>query len=173
MTNPFLEDMKIALPWLFREMGFRVTSQGYYYKLMGSAVVDLDSGSIPLRLRFVCDQLSVVAQVAPVSGSEWANVYRVLEAINGELPESAPSLEAQAVLFRDHLSELEEAMGPRWPETMQELERLHQVRLRAAMTPRPVSARTHLGVARLRWRRPAIFLGLVSAAALVAWIAWH
>lgn len=189
MPNPFVEEMEATLPWLFQDMGFRVTSQSYSYKAMGAAMVDLDSEVVPLRLRFLSDR-GVDAQVAPLTEpEEFASLGWVLPVVRGEPPEPQTppmsleefkrkweegrprvTLAAQAALFRDNLDVLVEAMGPKWPETKQEIERRHQLRLQAAMTPRPVSPQIRLRLVRLRWRRYARLLAIPAAAAIVWWI---
>src|ERR1035438_9697737 len=185
--SPFVEKIEETLPWLFEDLGFRLTFSEYYYKAMGSAIVDLDSDIVPLRLRFLNDRQFVSAQVAPLAEPEaWANVDRILEAIRNDLPEARPrdmedfhriwherlsraTVQVEAALFRDNLPALIEAMGPKWPETKQELERRCQLRVQESMTPRPLPG-ARLRLLRLRWRRYALLLAIPVALALIAWI---
>jgi len=79
----------------------------------------------------------VLAAVGSAADPEkWWPVTFVLEAITGKLPEPNFELEEVASRVRNNLATLIEAMGPKYAETKQELERRAAERLRRWQQPR-------------------------------------
>jgi hypothetical protein len=109
------------LPWLFRDLGFRVVGDSYHPKSFGDCAVSLESDI--LKLRFSRERGKIFAEPAALSKPEWWDLTLVLQAIQIDLPEPAIDLEAQGASIRDHFAALAKALGPQYPQTKQEIER--------------------------------------------------
>lgn len=134
LGTPLKQLLVESCPWLFEELGFAVVYD-YSSKSFGDSLVILKSPM--LRVRFARDRGQVLAAVgSPADPEKWWPVTFVLEAIRGKLPEPNFELYAVASSLRDNLSDLVEAMGPKYSETKSELERRGAERLRRWQQPR-------------------------------------
>ena len=118
------------LPWLFQELGFRVTSSTFDPRSFGDSIVILESDN--LRLRFERDRGQVIVYLA--AGSEpqkWFSLVSLYEAVHNGSVEPRYTLEANASLLRTEFPALVEALGPKLPETQKEIDRRKNQRLRA------------------------------------------
>ena len=135
LSTPLKQQLVESYPWLFKELGFQFVYHEYSPKSFGNSFVILKSAV--LRVRVERDRGQVLADVASANDPEtWWPLVFVLEAIEDKLP--APNFELEAVVssLRDNLSGLVEAMGPKYAETKQELERRGAERLRRLQPPR-------------------------------------
>jgi len=120
MAEPLKETLENRVPWLFQELGFRVTHHDYSYQQMGNSVAELQSDS--LRIRFIRDRSIIQVELASLSEPEkWLERGFLWYALTGHRPE--PELEGWAWFLRDHVSELVEALGPEFPQTKQQVDR--------------------------------------------------
>ena len=132
--SPLHQQLRREIPWLFDEVGFRVTWDEYNPKAFGDCIVTLDSET--LRANFVKDRSQILLYVAPcLEPDNWQSLVFVLEAIQGVQPAPRFELEAVASLFRENYPGLVEALGPKWQDTKQELQRLSAERLYALQHP--------------------------------------
>jgi hypothetical protein len=114
--------METRLPWLFQDLGFRVTNHAYSYKHMGDSIAELQSDA--LRIRFIRDRSTIQVEVASLSDPERWMELGFLYANTGYRPE--PQVEGWAWFFRDHLSELTDALGTAFAQTRKQFERKQQ-----------------------------------------------
>ena len=127
---PLVEEIRDKIPQLLSDLEFRIVQDAYAPESFGNSVVVLDGPRF--RLRLSRDRGQVLADLAPLNEPErWWNLVFLLEVIHGRMPEPEFELVAVARRVRDNLPALVEALGPRWVETCQELERRSQLRLRA------------------------------------------
>jgi hypothetical protein len=120
MTEPLKVELEKRMPWLFQDLGFRVIYHDYSYKDFGNSVAVLKSDV--LLVRFVRDRSRIEVEVASLSEPErWMELGFLWYAITGYRPE--PELEGWAWFFRDHLAELEDALGPGFSQTKQQFDR--------------------------------------------------
>jgi hypothetical protein len=135
LSVPLKQQLGENCPWLFEELGFVVVYHDYAPASFGDSLVILESPV--LRVRFVRDRGQVLAAVGSVADpAKWWPVTFVLEAVRGKLPEPNFELAVVAASVRDNLSGLIEAMGPKYAETKQELERRGAERIRRLQQPR-------------------------------------
>jgi hypothetical protein len=120
MSRPLKEELENRVPWLFQDLGFRVTHHDYSDRHMGDSVAELQSDS--LRIRFIRDKSRIQVELASLSEPErWLELGFLWYALTGHRPE--PELEGLAWFLRDHLSELQDALGPGFSQTKQQFER--------------------------------------------------
>lgn len=134
LSTPLKQQLVESYPRLFEELGFQVVYHDYDPKNFGDSLVILRSPS--LRVRLVRDRGQVLAYVGSAADPEkWWPVTFVLEAIRDKLPE--PNFELATVVssLRDNLSDLIEAMGPKYAETKHELQRRGAERIRRWQQP--------------------------------------
>jgi len=119
MAGPLIKDVQIRLPWLFDDLGFRVTYHDYSPKAFGDSIVELQSDA--LRLRFVRDRSIIQAEIASLSEPErWMDLGFLWYALTKDRPE--PALDGWGLFVRDHLGALAEALGPNYPHTKEQFE---------------------------------------------------
>jgi hypothetical protein len=138
MTGPLNEELQNRLPWLFHDLGLRITHHEYSHKQMGNSVVELESDS--LRIRFIRDRSRIQVELASLSEPErWMDLGFLWYTLTGYRPE--PELEGWAWFVRDHLGELADALGPKLSQTKQQFERKQEesreilARYRPRLTP--------------------------------------
>lgn len=132
--SPLNQQLLQGAPWLFKELGFKVITDHYDPKAFGNCIVTLDSET--LRANFVKDRGQILLYLAPCLEPEnWQGLVFILEAIQGVQPAPRFELEAVASLFRENYPALVEALGPKWQDTRQELQRLSAKRLYALQHP--------------------------------------
>jgi hypothetical protein len=119
--SPVAQQVSERLPWLFRDLGFRVVGDSYDPKTFGDCLVSLESDI--LKLRFIRERGKIFAELASLSASEWWDLTSVLQAIQIDLPEPRFDLEALGSSIRNHFAALAQALGPQYPQTKQEIER--------------------------------------------------
>ena len=120
MAGPLKEELENRVPWLFQDLGFRVTYHDYSDTHMGDSVAELQSDS--LRIRFIRDKSRIYVELAALSEPErWLELGFLWYALTGVRPE--PELEGLAWFLRDHFSELEDALGPKFPHTKDQFAR--------------------------------------------------
>ncbi len=108
MPGPLKTELEARIPWLFQSLDFHVTCQDYSPKHLGDSVAELQSGK--LRLRFTRDRGTIQLEVASLSEpNRWMELGFLWYTITGYRPE--PQLEGCAWFFREHLSELTDALG--------------------------------------------------------------
>lgn len=130
LSTPLSELVTEKLPWLFREFGFRVVSSGFEPAHFGDSHVILQSDT--LRLRFTRDRGQVLIDVGVTSEPEhWWGLIALCEVIRNASIQPRYKLDALASVLQENFSALAEALGPKLPETRQELERRAAERLRA------------------------------------------
>jgi hypothetical protein len=129
--SPLAQQMSERLPWLFRDLGFRMVADSYDPKVFGDCVVSLESDV--LKLRFVRERGKIFAELASLSAPEWWDLAIVLQAIQID-QEPRVDLEAVGASIRDHFPALTQALGPQYPQTKQEIERQLEKR-RPALQP--------------------------------------
>ena len=122
------------MPWLFDDLGFRITYTEYSHAHFGNSLVILVSGGI--RLQFVRDRSQVLLYVGARSESEeWFSLYEV---IHNESIKPRFTLNAVGDLLKQEFTALFEALGPKLLETKKEVERHRNERLRAlGIRPKP------------------------------------
>ena len=82
-SGPLKPVLTERLPWLFEDLGFRMTYSEYDPANFGDSLVILDSDS--LRLRFVRDRSQVTLDLAARSKPEdWFSFWWLYEAIHNE-----------------------------------------------------------------------------------------
>jgi hypothetical protein len=169
MTGPLNEQLQNRLPWLFEELKFRVAYQNYDPKHMGQSVVELNSDS--LRVRFIRGTLGIGVEVASLSEPEqWFELGFLWYALTGDRPE--PYLDGWAWFVRDHLVELADALGPKYPQTKQEFQRKEQEsrEILARHVPRQTAGGR---LRRFKATAPGMIVmgpvGWIIAAALIVW----
>jgi hypothetical protein len=119
-VNPLVRNIQERLPWLFSEYGFRIVDYSYHPQSSGNCVVTLESES--LRLRFHRDRGMSYAELASKADPDkWSDLSLLLLAIQGKRPD--PAFEGTAILLKNNLQAITEALGPRLVETKQELDR--------------------------------------------------
>ena|SRR5580692_5546399 len=169
MTGPLGTQVAKRLPWLFDDLKFRVAYEEYSPKHFGNALLALQSDS--LRLRFVRDKSRLAVELASISEPDlWLDLRFLWFTLTGDSPD--PELEGWAWFFREHVAELTEALGPKFPQTKEEFERKQKEGIEDA--ERSLPPLTLLG--RIR-RFRATPLGMISlgplgwtiAAALMVW----
>jgi hypothetical protein len=117
MARPLKEELENRVPWLFQDLGFRVTHHDYSDRHMGDSVAELQSDS--LRIRFIRDKSRIQVELASLSEPErWLELGFLWYALTGHRPE--PELEGLAWFLRDHLSALQDALGPGFSQTKQQ-----------------------------------------------------
>lgn len=90
MAEPLKDALENRVPWLFQELGFRVTDHDYSYRQMGSSIAELQSDS--LRIRFIRDRSVIQVELASHSEPErWLELGFLWYALTGHRPE--PELE--------------------------------------------------------------------------------
>jgi hypothetical protein len=120
MAGPLKEELENRMPWLFEDLGFRVAYHDYSDQHMGDSVAELESPSF--RVRFIRDKSRIQVEFASLSEPErWLELGFLWNALTGHRPE--PELEGLAWFLRDHISELEDALGPGFSQTTQQFER--------------------------------------------------
>ncbi len=130
LSFPLDQLLTERLPWLFKELGFRVVSSNYDAGSFGNSTVILESDS--LRLRFVRDRGQVLLDLAPVSERQkWFSLGSLYEAIHHESVKPEYTLDAKGSLLQKEFPALVEALGPKLRETQDEIERRKKERLRA------------------------------------------
>jgi hypothetical protein len=118
------------LPWLFEDLGFRLTHSDYDPAHFGNSIAILDSEA--LRLGFVRDRGQVMLDVAALAEPEgWYGLWSLYEAMHNERIKPRYTLNAVGGLLKQEFSALVEALGPKLHETQKEIERLKIERLRA------------------------------------------
>jgi hypothetical protein len=109
MRGALKEELTSRFPWLFDDLGFRISEHDYSYKAMGSSFAVLESGS--LRVKFVNERGVIGVEVASLLEPErWMELGFLWLSLTGERP--SPELEGWVWFRRDHLSEIAEALGP-------------------------------------------------------------
>ncbi len=132
--SPLNQQLLQDAPWLFKELGFKVIRDHYDAKAFGNCIVTLDSET--LRANFVKDRGQILLYLAPrLEPDDWRDLVFILEAIQGVQPAPRFELEAVASLFRENYPALVEALGPKWQDTRQELQRRSGERLHALQHP--------------------------------------
>lgn len=132
--KPVLAD---RLPWLFEDLGFRITYSEYDPASFGNSLVILDSDRI--RLRFVRDRSQVMLDVAANSEPEkWFGLHSLYEVIHNESIKPRFTLNAVGELLKQEFTALVAALGPKLLETQKELKRRRSERFRTlTMRPKP------------------------------------
>lgn len=139
-SGPLAPIIAERLPWLFEELGFRLTYSDYDAAHFGDSTVILNSDRI--RLRFVRDRGQVMLDLATVAESErWFNLWSLYQVIHDESIKPRFTLNAVGHLLKQEFTALVEALGPKLLETQKEVERRKIERLRA-LDVRPTPA-TH------------------------------
>jgi len=119
------------LPWLFEDLGFRVTYSEYDPAHFGDSIAILDSDA--LRLRFVRDRGQVMLDVAtPAKPEVWFGIWSLYEAVYNESVKPRFTLDAVGGLLRQEFTVLIEALGPKLRETQKEIRKHKTERLRAS-----------------------------------------
>jgi hypothetical protein len=114
MPGSLRDEVTSRFPWLFNELGFRITAHDDSPQTMGSGIVALESDS--LRLRFVNDRGGIYVEVTSTSQPQrWFEVGFLWHVLTGDRP--TPQLDGWAWFLRDHIRELTEALGPRFATT--------------------------------------------------------
>ena len=86
LNVPLKEQVIEKLPWLFEDLGFRVTWQEYSPKAFGDSLVELQYET--LRLRFIRERGQIHAKLAPLSApEEWWELSFLYEVIHREMPD--------------------------------------------------------------------------------------
>jgi hypothetical protein len=130
VTVPLAELVSEKLPWLFRELGFRILESNYDANNFGDSLVVLQSDRI--RLRFERDRGQVLVALGPLSEPRtWWGLISLCEVIRKESVEPRHKLDALGAILRENLPALAEALGPKLLETRQEIEKRQQERLKA------------------------------------------
>ena len=121
-SRPLKQEVTEQLHWMFDKFAFRLVEDDFDPKSFGNSFVTLETSGI--RIRIVRDRGQVHAEVAARSDSEmWWNVEHVCELIiNQNVRISHDLLSIDAVL-QNHMLDLVELLGPKYPETKHELER--------------------------------------------------
>ena len=128
-SGPLKPVLAERLPWLFEDLGFRITYSDYSPASFGDSLVILDSDSI--RLRFVRDRSQVMLDLAPRAQSEvWFDLFGLYEVIHNENIKPRYTLNAVGDLLKQEFTGLVEALGPKLLETQREVERRRNERLR-------------------------------------------
>lgn len=170
MAGPLKEQIQDRLPWLFQDLGFRVTRSDYWPKHMGDSLVEIQSDS--LRLRFVRDRSVIQLELASLSEpDQWLDCGFLWLTLTGNRPD--PELEGWAWFFREHLVEITDALGPRFEETKLEYKRREEEGSKIAA--RYVPALTWRGrLNRFRATTPGmIVMGPLGWIIAAGWFAWE
>jgi len=126
--SPLNQQLAQDVPWLFDELGFRVTWDEYDPKAFGDCVVILKSAS--LRARFIKDRGQILLDLAPsLEPDNWCGLGSILNAIHRKHQAPDLTVEAWAQLFRENYPAFVEALGPKWQDTKHELQRRAAERL--------------------------------------------
>lgn len=169
MTGPLIEQIENRLPWLFQDLGFRVTRSEYAPKHMGDSLVEIQSDSV--RLRFVRDRSVIQLALASLSEpDQWLDLGFLWLTLTGDRPD--PELEGWAWFFREHLPELTDAVGPRFAQTKLEYERQQEESRKTAGGYVPaLTWRSRLN--RFRATTPGmIVMGPLGWIVAAGWMAW-
>lgn len=127
---PLEQEISEGFPRLLEELDLRVTDQRYLPESFGNSYVVLESPK--LRVRFVRDRGQTWADVAAIApGTEWWHLSHVLEAIQGTAPQIQLDLPTAVSLLKENFSIISEALGPKLPQTTQEINRHRSERLRS------------------------------------------
>ena len=117
--GPLKDQMLARMPWLFDQLGFRVTASSFSANEMGASHVEMENDS--LRLKFEYDGLGYIPYVAPHSDAQaWIDVGSVWHALTGTRPN--PQLDGWAWFVRDHLRELSDAMNQNYSQVREQFE---------------------------------------------------
>lgn len=170
MTGPLKEQIENRLPWLFQDLGFRVTYSDYSPKYFGDSLVVIQSDS--LRLRFVREKSMIGLALASLSEpDQWMELGFLWLTLTGDRPD--PDLEGWAWFFREHLAELTDALGPRFAQTKLEYKRRDEEGRKLAA--RYIPALTWRGrLNRFRATTPGmIVMGPLGWIVVAGWMAWE
>jgi hypothetical protein len=120
MAGPLNDELEKRFPWLFRDLGFRLTHYDCSRAHMGDSVAEIQSNS--LRIRFIRDRSRIQVELASATeAGRWFELGLLWYALTGQQPE--PELDGWVWFLRDHLSELAEALGPELSQTKKEFQR--------------------------------------------------
>jgi len=134
MYTPVKDELVATQAWILDD-GFQITR--YHYGPLGTSSVELESDAI--KLMFVRDRLGgrVFAELAPLGEKLWS-LDLVIEAITGVCPFiEDPHLPETAALLRENLPRLKQALGPDWPQTKRQVQKLSEERLRPFLAKKP------------------------------------
>jgi hypothetical protein len=151
------DEVTARLPWLFDDLGFRITLERETSGI-GSSIVELRSES--MHLRFLRGSHLALSVASPEEPSHWLDLDSLWHALTGNWPH--PEVEGWGWFFRDHYAEISAAVGPNFPQTKQIYDRREKelADVIARNLPRPRLT------FRKMWKGP---LGRVLAAGLIAW----
>src|SRR4051812_32084875 len=118
------------MPWLFEELGFRITYSDYDPMHFGDSDLILDSNN--LRLRFTRDKGQVFLSLASRAEPEvWFGLWSLYEAIHQKtlgIGEVSYALDDVCELLQQEFPALVEALGPSFRETQIEIQRRQEER---------------------------------------------
>jgi hypothetical protein len=128
--SPLQEQIRVRAPWLFDTLGCSVIEDSYDSKAFGDSVVVLQCEKV--KIRFLQDRGQIFVELMPpAEAGKWWDLFFLLEAIHGLVPNSSFDLDDVTSLLRNELVNLIDALGPKWSQTQHELQRRRQERLEA------------------------------------------